>query len=198
MTGLSTPFTPQLMSAPLPLHPTKCPSPISRHRLCCLQFIYFNLFSVFKASFSAYLGVRVTVLPALLPPLPSLAIPSPLLFPFRNSLSIALLTATHQPGCNLKSPSTAAIPQGWLSVQLPKPRQGLCFSKQLWTSGWFPPIPNRLKVKDSISLRLVQLKTGWLRWSFKAALLLPPWHVTANIWHAVCRAAVRRQILGFT
>lgn len=34
-----------------------------------------------------------------------------------------------------------------------------------------PPIPNGLKVKDSISQRLLQRKTDGFRWSFDAALL---------------------------
>lgn len=138
--GLSDPFIPVLMSPISSLYITSAPPPKQpfSHRLEFISFYYF--FSIWDFSFSVHLGVRVTV-PHLKPlPIPSLICLffSLSLPPFRNSLSIALLTATHQPECNLKSPSTAAIPRGWLSVQLPKPRQGLCFSKQLWTSGWFP------------------------------------------------------------
>lgn len=99
--------------------------------------------------------------------------------PFRKSLSTALLTTTHQPGCNLKSPSTAAIPQGWLSVQLPKPRQRLSFSEQLWTSGWFSQSRMDCRWK-TISLRWVQPKTGWLRHNFKGSAFYFPLQQTSG------------------
>lgn len=135
MTGLSAPFIPTLMSAPpspltvpLPLPPSH--SPITAFSLPSVYIpAFFSGFEIFLFLYTLVSGSLSSQLHSPLPALPSLI--CPFFPPFRNSLSIALLTATHQPGCNLKSPSTAAIPQGWLSVQLPKPRQGLCFSKQL-------------------------------------------------------------------
>lgn len=178
------PFIPTLMCPPF----TNSPLP----HFMFTDFSFYTFFSPPRFETSLFLstfGVGVTVLSA--PPTPPATLLSLFSSAFRNSLSIALLTATHQPGCNLKSPSTAAIPQGWLSVQLPKPRQGLCFSKQLWTSGWFPQFQINWRWKTLFLKDWFSRRQGRLSWSFEATSLLPSWCSQ----HLACSVVVWRQIV---
>lgn len=162
----------------------------SPHTIISRPLVYTAIFFLPRISdlfsfFFVNLSVRVTILWAPHSLYPLLPDPHP---PFLgNSPSIALLTATHQPGCNLKSPSTAAIPKDRLSVQLPKPRQGLGISEQLWTSGRFSPTRQfqmdwrwkTLFLKDCFSGRQTDLGGVLMQLCF-----LPSWHGRANIWHA--------------
>jgi hypothetical protein len=92
-----------------------------------------------------------------MPPFYLLLFPSPLSLvsslslsrSFENSSGRALLTITHQPGCNLKSLQQLPFHRAGYHSSCQRARQGVCSSQENFERPvGFPPVENGLKVNN--------------------------------------------------
>lgn len=188
MTGLSAPFILTLMSSSLPLHLTSAPPHAPLH---CLQFMHFSFFFFLDSSFfQPHLDVRVTVRSP--PPFH----PSPFFFFFfplpLSKFSIRCPPDSHpSTWVQFKKPFNSCHSTGLAISPAAKAQTGTLLQQATLNVRLAPPIPSRLKVKDSISQRLVQLEGRVTEVEFggniatSTLLHPPPRRDTGNIWHAL-------------
>lgn len=146
------------MSSPHPLSPSPFPThplPVP-HRLQFIHFIFFFL------RFKTFLFLYTLVSGSL-----SFQLNSPLLLPFHPFFFPLSKFSVHCPPdshpstwVQFKKPFNSCHSTGLAISPAAKAQTGTLLQQATLNVRLVPPIPNRLKVKDSISRRLVQLKAG--------------------------------------